>query len=151
MEDFKLGDRIKKEFRSESYDFGKIVALPLDKTMVEVQWDNINTINCVPKNSIRPEAECSELEKEFISLIDTHYSIIVDKIREADKLLTEAIELSEKHGMPVPAPILDQEAYIPNSFFTKFAELDLSLVRKLCKVYVSSDTYYGWQNSSSNC
>lgn len=92
----------------------------------------------------------TELENEFKKLIETVGKQIAAKVAEADRLMDEAIELADEHGIPFYSSGISQlgQAYVPNSFTEKFSELDRTLVEELTDVSeYTLDEAYGWQHS----
>lgn len=88
------------------------------------------------------------LEKEFKKISKTIGKEILYKAQSASKLMNEAFELAEKSGMPFSYVILKSSfTYTPSSF-SKFQDLDKTLVHSLTGVY--HDFYDdGWSSSSS--
>lgn len=88
----------------------------------------------------------NKLEEEFKALLDTVGKEIDEKVSAAAKLLDEAIDLSDKHGVPFYSPVSNLgQSYCPTSFTDKFSSLDSDNVRELTEVYDLEG--YGWEHS----
>lgn len=91
----------------------------------------------------------NKLEKEFKKIVKTHAQEIDAKLTEASKALDEAIALSEKYGIPFYSRVSPlSQNFIPNSFETKFPDIDYSLAAEICNIYRNNDWYSGWEHSS---
>lgn len=98
------------------------------------------------------------LEQKFRSVFAKHNPDIQEKINQAAKLIKEAEDIAEQHGIPfAPEANLMQgmpTGYVPVSFDAIFGDLreddDANeVINELTGVYCGE--YAGWQNSSSNC
>jgi hypothetical protein len=92
--------------------------------------------------------EADSIEKEFEELVNAHKDEIDAKVREASKALSEAVELSEKYGIPFrPSISFLRNSYFPESFDEKFSELDSEIVSDLTGAWREySDG--GWEHSA---
>ncbi len=98
-------------------------------------------IDSVPTNS--------KLENEFKELLNTVGKEIAEKVKEASKILDEACDLADKHGIPFYSPVSHiGQTYAPKSFKDIFFDLDKEFVEKNTEVS-SYDLQYpgGWQHS----
>jgi hypothetical protein len=91
----------------------------------------------------------NDLEKEFKDLNDTIGKEIDNKINEASKLLREAVELANKHGLPFYAYVSELgQPYVPESFEEKWSDLNKEDVEELTGVSsYDLESAYGWKHS----
>jgi site-specific DNA-adenine methylase len=93
----------------------------------------------------------TDLEKEFEKLYADHNQEIQDKLKEASRLIDEAVKLSEQYGLPFK-PEEDimwcNPSYLPHSFKGKFPELDEEFVYTVTDASGYWD-YGGWQSSQT--
>lgn len=88
----------------------------------------------------------SELEKTFAKVANDIIPQIEEKLAAAMKLLGEAEELSEEHGVPFYSNISPLgQSFRPESFAEKFSEVDSDVVYDLTESY---GEYDGWQHSA---
>jgi hypothetical protein len=90
----------------------------------------------------------SELEAEFRALMGTVGREIYDKVEAASKLLDEAEELANKHGVPFYGQVSPLgQAYIPRSFQERFAGLKPEIAEEIAHMEI--DGYgNGWERSA---
>lgn len=90
------------------------------------------------------------LEDEFAALVTAHKEEITEKLREASMALNEAVQLSEKYGIPFMSHIsFLSQGYTPRSFEAKFGELEEDVVCHLTDCYPGGE--YGgdgWEHSA---
>jgi hypothetical protein len=99
--------------------------------------------------SNKTEADYEQMEAEFQKVFDEHHPEIQAKIAAAAKLLAEAEELAEKHGLPFrpKTSVLGfRMSYIPESLDQKFPELEQDFWSHVTGAYGGYD-YAGWQSS----
>jgi len=91
----------------------------------------------------------NELETEFKSLMETVGKEIDHKVNEASRLLREAVELADKHGIPFYAYVSELgQPYVPQSFEDKWESLDKEDVEELTGVpSYDLESAYGWKHS----
>jgi hypothetical protein len=96
------------------------------------------------------ENTVSTLEEEFTEIVSNHKAEIEAKVSEARHALSEAVELSEKYGIPFRPPIsFLRNSYYPRSFNAKFGALDEETVSELTgawRSYYAEDA--GWKHSA---
>lgn len=93
------------------------------------------------------EKELSDLEKEFKVTAEKVTEEINQKLNLASNYLSEAVRLSEKHGIPFDTNIsFLGQSYTPKSFDSKYADVDSELVEELTGVYDME--YDGWLHSA---
>lgn len=96
------------------------------------------------------DTKLTELEQEFKELVEDNLSKIEEKVAIAARALREAVELSEKFGVPFHSSVsfLDQP-YVPSSFNQKFTQLGEEKFDKMCTVglWQIEDVGCGWQHS----
>lgn len=90
------------------------------------------------------------LEQKFRDAVAKHNPEIQERLRKASKLLAEAEQIAEEHGIPFsPEPIICDGmvlGFVPQSFDSIYGELrneNPDLISKLTGVYISE--YSGWQ------
>ena len=96
----------------------------------------------------------SALEAEFESLVKgPHGTLLEEKLKQASKLLDEAVALADEHGIPFQGISFVRNPYIPQKFIDKFQELDSDFVDRLVDVsmYGEYGRYAGWQHSDALC
>lgn len=109
--------------------------------------EEIGDNNCIYE-SISPLEDQSQLEKEFRQLCQEHIPEIRSKIEQATKLLNEACQIADKHGIPFRSTISHiAQPYIPSGF-SAYDELDSDLLEELTNVYPSEVECGGWQHSA---
>ncbi len=65
----------------------------------------------------------NDLEKEFAAVYKEHQAEIEAKLQEARKNLKEAVDISNKYGIPFNGGIsFLRNSYFPPSYFTNFEE-----------------------------
>lgn len=90
--------------------------------------------------------EQSELEKEFKAAAEKYSRLIDAKVAQASQLLSEACDISEEHGIPFESNIsFLSQGYVPESFATKFKDLDRDIMYQVTNVY---NEYEGWEHSA---
>jgi hypothetical protein len=95
------------------------------------------------------EPRDSELEREFRDSAAAVLDKINDKLDEARTALSEAIKLSENHGVPFSAGISPlAQSYFPASFSEKFPGVDTEIVSNITGAYSEYPEYGGWQHSA---
>ncbi len=105
--------------------------------------------------------EFEELKKEFKEINSNIQPLIQAKLELASQAMKEAIELSEKHG--IPFTMVDyfgvRQDYIPESlkdgkFIPETANYSYDMKNFICGEtgsYIGHNVNTGWYNSSSNC
>jgi len=89
-----------------------------------------------------------QLELEFKALVDTVGKEIQTKVEMAEKLLDEAVELADRHGIPFyPGISTLGQPYVPASFKERFGALDKELVGDLTDIGEYSLGHTGWRRS----
>lgn len=95
----------------------------------------------------------SELEIKFQQIFNEHHNQIQEKLSQASQLIEEAVEISEKYGLPF-RPQEDimwmTPSYIPESFNGKFPNLDYEFWTNLtdaCGDFDDEIGFTGWQQS----
>lgn len=93
-----------------------------------------------------------QLEKEFQVLHDAFGKEIESKVEQFQKLMAEAVELSDRYGIPFACTLTPSMRgwYVPDSFSERFASLDKEMVSELTDVseYKLGRSYGGWQHSN---
>lgn len=90
--------------------------------------------------------EQSDLEKEFREVADKYSRLIEAKLSQASQLLSEAVAISNEHGIPFCAyPSFLSNDYVPKSFSSKFKDLDREIMYEVTGVY---NEYEGWTHSA---
>lgn len=111
-------------------------------TYATVKWDD-GTADTVDMDDL--DQEDSQLEREFRNTANEALPLIREKVKAASKLLDEAVELSEKYGIPFSSEIsFLGQPYKPGSFEGKFSEIDSDFVDSVTGAYCE---YEGWQHS----
>jgi cell division protein FtsI/penicillin-binding protein 2 len=88
------------------------------------------------------------LEDEFKVVCNSHMAEIEAKLDIAQAALQEAIDLSDKYGIPFYSNVSQLgQPYTPPSFYQKFPDLDGELAYNLTSVSIYNGNY-GWQTSS---
>jgi hypothetical protein len=130
------------------WDTSKYTQADLDDmvTYANVTWDD-GTEDAVDIDDL--DSEDSELERQFRTTVNSVSDQIHKKLDEASAALSEAVALSEKHGIPFSASVsFLGQSYFPTSFPGKFGELDSDFVSGITGAYTE---YYGegvgWEHS----
>lgn len=111
-------------------------------TWTTVKWDD-GTTDTVDMDDL--DQEDSTLEREFRNAANEVLVKIREKVVAASKLLDEAVELSEKHGIPFSSEIsFLGQPYKPTTFDEKYGEIDADFVDSVTGAYCE---YEGWQHS----
>lgn len=115
-------------------------------TYAVVKWDD-NTTDTVNMDDL--DLEDNELEREFRNEANVVLSDIMSKVRLASKILQEAVDISEEHGVPFSSEIsFIGQSYFPTTFSDKYGELDADFVDAITG---ASTSYYGdgagWEHS----
>lgn len=111
-------------------------------TYAVVKWDD-GTTDTVDLDDL--DQEDSTLEREFRNTANQVLVKIQEKVRAASKLLDEAVELSEQHGIPFSSEIsFLGQPYKPTTFEEKYGEIDADFVDSVTGAYCE---YEGWQHS----
>jgi len=89
----------------------------------------------------------NEFEREFRLNMEKASDLINEKLREANKSLSEAEAIAEEYGVPFSSNIspLGQD-YTPSSMRGKYPELDADFMHE--QAGTSNDCEYGWQHSA---
>jgi hypothetical protein len=100
-----------------------------------------------------PYMSNDQLEKEFSTLVEYIGKEINDKVKQANLLLQEACELSDRYGVPFRSPISQlEQSYVPESFRNRFKTLDKEEVSELVGMYQDDLDYArGWRHSQVGC
>lgn len=89
----------------------------------------------------------SEIEREFRISYYAVINQIEEKVKEASRLLTEATQIAELHGIPFHSPISELgQSYTPISLKEKFGDLTPDFIEGITGAYPDSYTT-GWQHS----
>lgn len=110
---------------------------------VKVKWDDgeEETVSYYDVQDVD-----SELERTFRLAVNEAQDRIYAKLAEAEKLLDEAVAISEETGIPFGAGISPlSQSYIPNSMSDKFPDVDRSFCTEVADAY---GEYEGWQHSA---
>lgn len=113
-------------------------------TYANIKWDD-NTSDSVDIDDLDPED--SALEREFRLAAAPVLSEIQRKVAQASKLLSEAVKLSEEHGIPFNSDVsFLGQSYTPESFQEKYPDLSSDLVYEITE---ASNEYgdAGWEHS----
>lgn len=164
MDSFKIGDRVQYvDYATDDVFDGVVASITPPKrmktndywraseaeqaemvTFVSVKWDD-GTEEPVNEEELTPVD--STLEREFRL---TYYSArdkIAEKLAKADKLIDEAVALSEEYGVPFSAYVSPlNNSYFPRSMEEKFPEIDLVFVSELTEA--SNEYGSGWEHSA---
>lgn len=94
--------------------------------------------------------DMEKLEEEFKHLMTSVGDQIEKKLAVAEQALADAIELSNKFGIPFYANISQlSQAYVPPSYEEKFQELDSDFVMDLTDVSsYDLGSANGWRHSA---
>ena len=114
-------------------------------TYATVKWDD-GTTDTVDMEDL--DQEDSELEREFRLKANEVLLKIREKCAASAALLSEAVALSEEHGIPFNSEVsFLGQSYFPNSFKEKYkGELDSDLVYSITDAS-SEYGYGGWEHS----
>jgi hypothetical protein len=94
------------------------------------------------------DREDSQMEREFRTKAVEISKEIDQKLRVASTALREAVEISEKHGIPFHANISSlRQGYTPESLYTLFPKIDKEFINTLTDVFNEYDGHVGWQHS----
>lgn len=101
----------------------------------------------------------NELEEEFKKEYEAVAGKMKDLLDKADKLIEEAVKLSNETGVPLrfrPWSDFNSRRYVPEKFWEKFKELDDEFVDDVCNVYPQRnygpiDGWEPWNSSSLTC
>jgi hypothetical protein len=120
-----------------------------NKEDVIVEWQNgdCSSVSLVDLELV-PQRD-SKLEAEFEALISSIGEEIQAKVKEAEKLLTEACALAEQYGIPffTNASLLGQP-YVPKTFEIKWHNLDRDFVTNMTEVPIDDlGSTCGWTSS----
>lgn len=111
-------------------------------TYAVVSWDD-GTTDTVDMDDL--DKEDTALELEFRKVAESALKEIQDKVSQASALLSEAVALSEKHGIPFYSEVsFLAQSYKPTSFESKFSEVDSDFVYSVTN---ASSSYAGWEHS----
>ena len=92
------------------------------------------------------------LEQKFREVHAKYNPQIKEKMEAAAKLIAEAEQISEEHGLPFSTNLMSDTGYVPDSFEAIFGDLkneDSDIIYELTHTY--NHEYTGWQNSSTSC
>lgn len=96
------------------------------------------------------EMATNDLEREFEKQFNEVHSQIQENLRQAAKLVEEAVALSEKYGIPfrpkVGFPF--RMSYLPESMKDLFPDIDTDFVSELTEAHGYWE-YGGWQTSQT--
>ena len=147
--ELKIGDRV----RDEDGEKGTIIRL--GDNSIFVRFDNEDEdsdIDFVATDLDLITPEDSQLAEEFSQLCKSVHKEIDDKISQAAVLLREAVEISEKNGVPFSSQVsFLGNSFVPGSFSkSKFAKLDTNQVCEIAGVYGEyiRDMFGGYGNGS---
>jgi hypothetical protein len=89
-----------------------------------------------------------QLELEFKALVDTVGQEIKAKVEMAERLLQEAVELADRHGIPFYPSISELgQPYVPPAFKERFGSLDKEAVAELVDMSEYNLGHVGWRRS----
>lgn len=162
MSNFKVGDRVQwidrdtdevtggliestiAPKRMKTNDYWRLPQSEQDEmiTYANVKWDD-NTSDSVDIDDL--DEEDSPLEREFRLAASPVLSEIQRKVTQAAKLLSEAVKLSEEHGIPFNSEVsFLGQSYTPASFEEKFDGVSSDLVYEITE---ATSEYAGWEHS----
>jgi hypothetical protein len=93
--------------------------------------------------------EINDLEMAFQASFNNVHHEIQEKLTAASKLISEAVILSDKYGIPFRPNdeiMWCRPSYMPTSFKQKFKDIDEEFVYELTEAHGGYD-YDGWQVS----
>jgi hypothetical protein len=94
------------------------------------------------------EVRDSEVERQFRLTVNEIGTKIQDKLSKAAKLINEAEELAEEHGVPFNSGVSPLgQCYIPGSLGSLFSELDKEFAYNLTETYKEYGNE-GWAHSA---
>jgi hypothetical protein len=167
MSDFKVGDRVQWEDRDTDEVTGGTIesTIPPKRmkvndhwntskyseaereemvTYANIKWDD-NTSDSVDIDDLDPED--SQLEREFRTTANVVLVEIQKKVAESSRLLQEAVDLSEKHGIPFSSSVsFLGQSYTPSTFEEKYGEVDSDLAESITDAFGCMDGS-GWEHS----
>ena len=165
MSDWKVGDRVQVE-KDGQYRVGAVSAVETEQVertrrdwygsrkeekytelvikSLSVKWDDGEEQAGLSRWDVH--AEDTDVEREFRLAVDDAHARIYAKLHEAEKLLDEAVAISEETGIPFSAGISPlSQSYLPNSLHSKFPDIDRSFANEIAD---ASGEYEGWQHSA---
>lgn len=90
----------------------------------------------------------SQLELEFRSLKDLIGREINAHLSNAQRLLNEALDISEKHGVPFFSEVSHlPQTYVPRSFPDRFGSMDMDRVEEMMDANIDP-SQDGWERSA---
>jgi hypothetical protein len=111
-----------------------------------IKWDAGGETD-EPVDSIDPED--SELERQFRVEAASVIKKIDKKLAIASKALDEAVELSEKHGIPFSTSVSPlSQSYFPTTFSEKFGDIETDLVDSITGASTEYPEDGGWEHSA---
>ena len=130
---------------------GTIVALSSRKNKddVIVEWQDGDCSPVNPSDLEEVPLSDGQLEQQFETMADSVGAEIQTKLQQAEKLLNEACELADEHGIPFYTNVsLLGQPYVPEAFQSKWRDLDRDFVANITEV-ASYDlgSAYGWAHS----
>lgn len=156
----KAGDRIR--FRHEYIDcIGEIIkVLPRKQYLIELEENGkpthkfktvelgINDADILPSRE-----EAAAILEEFKSVVDGNLPDIEKLIAQAQKLISQAVELSNEAGVPFSMDLDSVQGYFPKLYYTKYSDsVPNQLIEKLCKITPPWEgESSGWITSSHYC
>lgn len=92
----------------------------------------------------------NELEKEFEKQFNLVHGKIQENLREASRLIDEAVALSDKYGIPFRPKVRHpfRMSYLPESMNELFPNIDHEFVTELTGAHGYWE-YGGWQTSQT--
>jgi hypothetical protein len=168
MNSFKVGDKVQFINWSEdkpSLKDGELVAVipPKKKrsdnywalpeaqraemeTCATVKWED-NTQSDIRMDLLTKRD--SEIEREFRKMATQILDEIQEKVSVAAAYLHEAVELSEKHGVPFYSSLSQiSQSYIPTTFSTQHGDIDPEIVEAITSTSIGYDHDRGWAHSA---
>lgn len=164
MSDWKVGDRVQQEkdgqFRvgtishvetheveRTKYDWygsrKETKYMETELKSIDVKWDDGEEQKEVSRYDV--VAEDSEIERAFRLAVGEAQDRIYAKLAAAEKLIDEAVAISEETGIPFSAGVSPLgQSYLPNSLHEKFPDIDRSFANEIAEAY---GEYEGWQHS----
>lgn len=113
-------------------------------THATVNWDNGTTEEVDLDDLTKPD---TEMERDFRRAYFSTIDLIEEKLNAASDLISEAVKISEKAGVPFRAHVSPiSNSYCPRSKDDKFPELDQDFVNSVTDTY--DNEYGGWRHSA---
>lgn len=133
-----------KDRPSNYYSLSRSDRLEFDST-AKIKWDDgTESVEDITDIFLRD----SVYEREFRKISDIISDKIYEKVKAAQKLLDEAVEISEKSGVPFNSGIsFIGQSYIPKSLSVKFPDIDKEFINEVTETWGDFE-YGGWEHSA---